>query len=85
MKIARAKHAKVMFSSLTMQICDVVSSSSSWFPKLPNMDESILYSISSHANYIDKFVLFGWLHFFQGSGFSFTKNGGFFFFSVERF
>ena len=33
--------------------------SSSWFPKLPNIDELTLYWISSDDNYIDKIILFG--------------------------
>ena len=33
--------------------------SSSWFSKLPNIDELTLYWISSDENYIDKIVLFG--------------------------
>lgn len=32
--------------------------SSSWFSKLPNIDELTLYWISSDDNYIDKIILF---------------------------
>ena len=58
MKIARACKSNVFIANYP-NLVTFLTMSSSWFSKLPNMDEATLYWISNDDHYIDKIVLFG--------------------------
>ena len=58
MKIAPACKSNVFIANYP-NLVTFLTTSSSWFSNLPNMDESTLYWISNDDNYVDKIVLFG--------------------------